>query len=291
MRERDEAEDSRAARAGLATAAVVADCHAHVFDRRLPFAAERTYTPEESQMGSAGRFLSVLDAHGVTHGLLVGAEPYGLDNRCLTDAIAASGGRLRGIALVAPDIDEAALDALARNGVVGVRYNLSSAGMRQFLHPATPRLFARLAERGMFLQIHTMADELAEAMPILRGERPRVIIDHFARPDVTRGLDQPGFAALLELGRSGTAVVKLSGPYRSSAMLPPYADVVPFISAAIEAFTLDNCVWGSDWPFVKVDERIDYGPEFACLARWLPGEADRRKVLSDNPARLFGFAG
>ena len=48
-------------------------------------------------------------------------------------------------------------------------------------------------------------------------------------------------------------------------------------------------MWGSDWPFVRTDERIDYGPELACLQRWLPDEADRRKVLWDTPARLFGF--
>jgi len=45
-----------------------------------------------------------LDAHGLTHGLLVAAQPYGRDNRCMLDSIAASAGRLKGIALVAPAI-------------------------------------------------------------------------------------------------------------------------------------------------------------------------------------------
>ncbi len=48
-------------------------------------------------------------------------------------------------------------------------------------------------------------------------------------------------------------------------------------------------MWGSDWPFVRMDERMDYGPPFTCLPRWLPDEGDRRKVLWDTPARLFGF--
>jgi len=83
--------------------------------------------------------------------------------------------------------------------------------------------------------------------------------------------------------------VKLSGPFRCSLEGYPYRDVDPFIAAAIEAFTLDNCVWGSDWPFVRMDERMDYGPVFSCLHRWLPDEKDRRKVLWNNPKRLFGF--
>ena len=107
---------------------------------------------------------------------------------------------------------------------------------------------------GWFLQIHCEGDELVQAMPVLRRTRVRAMIDHFGRPDIARGLAQPGFAALLELGRSGEHVVKLSGPFRCSRESWPHRDVDPFIAAAIEAFTLDRCVWGSDWPFVRVDE-------------------------------------
>ncbi len=69
----------------------------------------------------------------------------------------------------------------------------------------------------------------------------------------------------------------------------PYRDVDPFIAAAIDAYTLDRCVWGSDWPFVRTEERVDYGPPLACLRRWLPAEADRHTVLWRTPAWLFGF--
>ena len=267
-----------------------ADCHAHVFcDAGYAFAAEPEYTPDPSQRGTAASFLAVLDAHGLTHGLLVAAQPYGRDNRCMLDAIAASGGRLKGIALVHPMLAERDLVALADRGVVGVRMNLSTYGMREFIEPGATRLLARIKEMNWFLQIHCEKDELVEAAPLLRKTGVRVMVDHFGRPDVRRGLAQPGFATLLELGKSGNAVVKLSGPFRSSAEGVPYRDVDPFIAAAIAAFTLDHCVWGSDWPFVRVNERIDYGPGLACLTRWLPDPDDRHKVLWTNPARLFGF--
>lgn len=266
------------------------DCHAHLFGRDFPLSPQRPYDPEPGQMGTVARFLALLDAHGLSHGLAVAAEPYGTDNRCIRDGIARSHGRLKGIALVDPDIIDRDLLALKEGGIVGVRYNLTSFGMSQFLHPGSARLFARLAELGMFLQIHCERDELAGAAEILATAPMRLMIDHFGRPDVTRGLDQPGFKALLDIGRRGDCVVKLSGPFRSSRMTPPYRDVEPFVAAAVEAFTLANCVWGSDWPFVKVTERIDYGPELACVERWFPDPADRRALLADNPARLFGFS-
>ena len=81
-------------------------------------------------------------------------------------------------------------------------------------------------------------------------------------------------------------VIRLSD---SSLSGPWYLDVDPYIEAAIEAFTLDACVWGSDWPWVRMDERMDYGPVYACLNRWLPDPQDRVKVLWETPARLFGF--
>jgi len=266
------------------------DSHAHVIcGDSYPYASETLYQPRPSQAGTAAKFRAVLDAHGLTHGLLVGAGPYGPDNRCMLDAIAASGGRFKGIALVKAEAPDRELSALADQGVVGIRMNLMGHGMRPLTEPGAGRLLARVKEMKWLLQIHCQKDELAEAAPILRQAGVRVMIDHFGRPDIKRGVSQPGFRTLLEFGRSGNAVIKLSGPFRSSLEGYPYRDVDPFIAAAIEAFTLDNCVWGSDWPYVRMDERMDYGPPFTCLTRWLPDAKDRQKVLWDSPARLFGF--
>ena len=266
------------------------DSHAHVFfGDSYPYSSDTLYQPHPSQAGTAAKFRAVLDAHGLTHGLLVGAGPYGPDNRCMLDAIAASGGRFKGIALVKAEAPDRELSALADHGVVGIRMNLMGHGMRPLTEPGAGRLLARVKEMKWLLQIHCQKDELAEAAPILRQAGVRVMIDHFGRPDIKRGVSQPGFRTLLEFGKSGNAVIKLSGPFRSSLDGYPYRDVDPFIAAAIEAFTLDNCVWGSDWPYVRMDERMDYSPPFTCLTRWLPDAKDRQKVLWDSPARLFGF--
>ncbi len=114
-----------------------------------------------------------------------------------------------------------------------------------------------------------------------------IVIDHAGRPDLAHGLDQPGFAALLALGREGRAVIKLSAVFRYSQMGWPYKDVDPFIEALIDAFTVERCIWGSDWPFLRAKTRIDYGPLLTCLRRWFPDARDQQRVLWDNPARLF----
>ena len=139
------------------------------------------------------------------------------------------------------------------------------------------------------VSIYFHDDEVLKLMPILQSAGIRVVVDHCGCPDVMRGVDQPGFQAVLALGRSGQAAVKLSGAFRYSRLAWPYQDCEPFVQALIQAYTLENCVWGSDWPFVRLAQRIDYGPTRQLLERWIPDAAGLQKLLWDSPARWFGF--
>ena len=69
----------------------------------------------------------------------------------------------------------------------------------------------------------------------------------------------------------------------------PWEDSWPFVRALLEAFTPDRCLWGSDRPFLRTPERIDYGLVLSHLERLIPDPGARRKVLWDMPMRLLGF--
>ncbi len=62
-----------------------------------------------------------------------------------------------------------------------------------------------------------------------------------------------------------------------------------YVYALADAFTLDACVWGSDWPFLRAAERIDYGPLLTLFEDLFPHPSDRRKLLWDTPRRLLGL--
>ena len=266
------------------------DAHAHVFGGpEFPFSPHTLYHPHPSQMGTPEKFLAVLAAHGRTHGLLVGAGPYEYDNRVMLKAIAESNGHFKGVGIVRATASEAELAKLKEQGVVGIRMNLMGHGMRPLLEEGADRLLQHLKALDMYLQLHFQKDELIDAAPILVKSGVKVMIDHFGRPDIKAGVKSKGYQTVLEFGRNGQGVVKISGPFRSSVQGYPYTDTDPFVAAAIEAYTLDRCVWGSDWPFVRMDERMDYGPPATCLPRWLPDVKDQQKILWDTPARLFGF--
>ena len=265
------------------------DCHNHVLDPvRFPYAADVAYRPAGQEIGSAQYLLQVLDAYGVRYALVVGPNSgYGTDNRCLLDAIARSGGRFKGIAVLPNDVEVSALEQLKAAGIVGVAFNVALYGVAHYAD--TERLLAKLAALGLFIQIQVEHDQLIPLVPMLEGSGARILVDHCGRPTPEAGLDQPGFEALLRLARTGRAFVKLSGYEKFSREPYPYTDVHRYVRALIEAFTPDACVWASDWPFLKASKRVDYGLLLKLVQYLLPREHERHKVLWETPQKLFGF--
>jgi len=126
-----------------------------------------------------------------------------------------------------------------------------------------------------------------------------VVFDHFGQPKAPLGVEQPGFANLIDLVKSGQAYVKISGAYRVSNKAPDYADATPLAKALVAA-NPDRIVWGTDWPHpngasarsiaeIAMPFPIDDGLLLNELGKWVPESATRRKILVDNPARLYGF--
>ena len=275
---------------GMQTLAI--DTHAHVFDlTKYPFHQSSGFAILPNETGTAEQYAAVLDAHRIRHAVLVNPlGGYGIDNRYMLDVISASNGRYKGIALVAHDITEAHLDTLMRKGIVGLRFNLSYPASPAVTGAGGARLLSLAQERGLIVQLHYhRGSDLLYVMNIVRGCRAPIVIDHCGRPELDDGPGQAGFQALLELGRSHNAVIKLSAIFRASQQPWPYCDMSPYIERLIEAFSFDRCIWGSDWPFLRAQRRVDYGPELNGLSHWIRNRDDLQKVLWDTPARVFGF--
>ena len=268
----------------------VIDCHVHVFDpARFPYADDAFYRPAGGEIATAAQLGHVLDAHDIAQALIVAPNSgYGLDNRCLLDAVAGSNGRFKGVALVRNDASRGELQDLQAQGIVGIACNVAHLGV-DFYRDLGP-LLERLRDLGMWAQMQVQHDELVALRPMLEGSGAKLLFDHCGRPDPARGIDQPGFAALLELAGNGRTAVKLSSLAKLSARPFPHEDAWPFVRALVDAFTPAALVWASDWPFLRAPARIDYGPLRALAERLLPDEAARRAVFSETPRRLFGFA-
>ena len=266
------------------------DCHAHVLDpTRFPYQANTHYGPAGQELGTPTQFGQLMDAYGTRYALLVGPNSgYGLDNSCMLDTIARGQGRYKGVAVVGNDASLDELEALKRAGVLGVAWNVTYYGI-DYYDDAEP-LLEKLVALDMFVDIQVEHDQLVPMMPMLADSGVRILVDHCGRPTVDAGLDHPGFRALLQLGATRRAFVKLSGFAKFSREPAPHRDTWPFVRALVDAFSLEHCMWASDWPHLRAPSRVDYGVLLALALMLFPDASDRRKVLWDTPRKLFGFA-
>jgi predicted TIM-barrel fold metal-dependent hydrolase len=263
-----------------------ADCHCHVFGPRdrYPWTANRLYTPPPVTLE---HYLGMLRTTGFERGVMVQTGLYGNDNSFILDAIRAHPAQLRAIALIGEDITDRALRDLADGGVRGFRVNRTAKTGLSF--DVARRLAGRVKELGWHVQFLLDIEDHPDLDTLLGSFPTEVVIDHMGRPDPRRGVAAPGFQALVRLLKSGRGWAKLSAPYRTSLQEPPYHDITPFARALVAAAP-DRLVWGSDWPHVLLETTMPRDEDLVDqLAAWAPDEATRRRILVDNPERLYGF--
>jgi predicted TIM-barrel fold metal-dependent hydrolase len=232
-------------------------------------------------------YLAMLRTTGFERGVMVQTGLYGTDNRFLVDSIKAHPGRLRGIALIDETMSDRALRDLAEAGVRGFRVNRTAKTGLGF--DVARRLAERTKELGWHVQFLLDVEDHPDLDGFLGGFPTEVVIDHMGRPDPGKGVAAPGFQALVRLLKSGRGWAKLSAPYRTSRAEPPYPDMTVFAHALIAAAP-DRLVWGSDWPHVLLETTMpNDGDLVDQLAVWVPDAATRRRILVDNPERLYSF--
>jgi 2-pyrone-4,6-dicarboxylate lactonase len=259
------------------------DTHAHVIGLppRYPLVPARSYTPPAA---AAAAYLAMLDATGMAYGVLVQVSVHGADNTLLAETLRAHPARLRGVAVIPPDLPERDCVALKEAGVVGLRLNVLYGGGIGF--EGLERYGALCRDMGWHLQFLLDARTLPGLAARLAALPVPFVVDHMGHSPAAGGVREPGFATLLSLVRDG-AWGKLSGAYRLADA--PWSSTVP-LAQALHAAAPGRCLWGSDWPHVAHwAPMINVGDLLDLFGQWLPDAAARRAVLVDNPAALYGF--
>ncbi len=265
------------------------DSHVHILDpKQFPYAPDVWYEPIGAEQGTAGDLTSVMDFHGITHALLVQPNSgYGYDNRAMLSAIANGKGRFKGMAVVKNNASIGKLQDLQAQGIVGIAMNAALLGV-DFYADIEP-LLESLRELDMWAQMQVQHDQFVTLKPMLEASGAKLMFDHCGRPNPITGVAQEGFQALLKLAETGRAAVKLSGFNKCSNQQYPWTDAKPFVDALLGAYTPQNLIWASDWPFLKAPARIDYGPLLTLFEQLVPDDAARHAIQWETPKRLFGF--
>jgi 2-pyrone-4,6-dicarboxylate lactonase len=269
--------------------ALICDSHFHVFGapERYPYAGDLRYKPPHAPLQD---YLSHAERLGIGRFVFVQPSAYGRDNACMLDAMREVGPeRCRGIVDIDENATDAALERLNAAGVRGVRVNVNpikplEAGFSKNLFPRIARLDARCSELSWMLDFLVPGWLTRELLPTMRRLKSRFSIAHMGMFLASEGVPQDFVRFFKE---SEKCWVKLTGVYRMSSA-PGFADAAPVAQALIAAAPA-RVIWGSDYPHLSFADKVHTDDLFALLTTWAPDEAVRRMVLSDNPARCFGF--
>jgi predicted TIM-barrel fold metal-dependent hydrolase len=277
------------------------DCHTHVFGSqdKYPLSPRRLYRPG---LATLDHLLDLQRALHLQRVVIVQPSCYGTDNSCTLDAVRELGGRGRAVAVIDRNTSDKELRDMHAGGVRGVRVNLQTEGLHdpaeagRMLHDAA----AGVAPLGWHVQTYTNLAVIAALHNAIMSLPTHLVIDHFGLVKAAEGPQQPGFERLLDLLRSGKVYIKVSAAHRMSNA-PDYADAAAIARALIDA-NPDRVVWGSDWPHPGVKHGAERNPDVIepfraeddgralnRLAGWTKTATELRKILVDNPARLYGF--
>ena len=265
------------------------DSHMHVFDRtdRYPGVTDAKYTKPE---GDLAQYEQVAARLHLQRMVLVQASYYGTDNRCILDAMATVGPRARAVVFLPEDATPALLDDFHARGVRGVRLDLFKADKDGLdLADVLDRIDAAAAlarPLGWHVEFYAPGLWTHRLIPRLSELDVDFCLNHMGYMNAADGLTDAHCRAVVALARSEHCWVKLTGPYRVAGDADQGRP--DWMAPALLQAAPERMVWGTDWPHIPQGGR-DTGSLLARLAQWCPDEAVRRRVLVDNPARLYGF--
>ena len=263
------------------------DAHCHVFGphNSFPYSDKASYWPPDAGKDALKR---VHDKLGIERAVLVQASCHGIDNRGMIDAIKSSNGAYRGVCIANDSFSENDFQDLHDGGVRGVRFNfvkhLGGAPDLEMMKT----VLKRVKPLGWHLVVHVNAEDLIAYEAFFNGIDMDIVVDHMARVPTSAGIGQQAYQILLDVMQRENWWVKVCGAERI-AVAPPFYDAVPYAQGLIEVAP-DRVLWGTDYPHPNIKKHM---PNDADLLDLVPliarDEAMQRKILVENPARLYGF--
>lgn len=266
------------------------DTHLHIYGPfdRFPLAGDSVYKIQRS--GTLEDYSALMGQLGLGRAVVVNGGGNGYNNAVTLDAISRMNGRLKGLALIRPDVTDQELRALHEGGMTGFRTRASGKGAPSLAEAA--QIAPRVRDFGWHVEFHVRsAEDAVEALPHLKAMGLPYVLDHVAYLGPERPLADPLAQTILRTLRDDERCwVNLYSFYqRSHSGGPSYADMIPVARALVEAAP-DRLVWGTNWPHVVIEvpepDNVDL-IDFVFDA--LPEEKLRNAVLADNPARLYGW--
>ena len=261
------------------------DTHMHFYDEKIP-GAPGTFLPGTF---TVEQYRALQKRLGLERVIVVQANAYADDNTVMLNAMKELGKGAKGVAVVKPGVKDAELERLTKAGICAVRIMTLHGGMLGF--DVMDEVMARVHPHGWHPNIQLDGRELPKYEAQIKRLPGKFVIDHTGKFLEPVAPDHPAFRSLLRLVDTGRCWVKLSAPYETSKTGAPKYEDVGKLAKALVKHAPERMMWASNWPHPSARKPAppDDVALLDLLADWAPDPKVQKKILTDNPAELYGF--
>jgi 2-methylaconitate cis-trans-isomerase PrpF/predicted TIM-barrel fold metal-dependent hydrolase len=264
------------------------DAHCHIFGPHalFPYSDKATYWPPDAPEADLRKMHDTL---GIQRAVLVQASCHGTDNTAMVDAIKKSNGRYKGVCIADDTFTDADFKYLDDNGVKGVRFNfVAHLGGAPDLE-VMEKVINKVIPLGWHLVIHVNAEDIIKYADFFAKFDLPIVVDHMGRVPTSKGVAQEAYQILLDFMKKDNWWVKICGSERISAAGAPFYDAIPYAQGLV-AVAPERILWGTDYPHPNIKEHMPNDADLLDLIPLITSDPLlQKKILVDNPARLYGF--
>ena len=252
------------------------DTHFHIFDKNQIKGANSRYWVDYSV--SIEDWSKLAKNQGIGGGVIVQPSFLGIDNTLLLNTIKQDPKSFRGVGVIDPNASQNELLELNKQGVRGIRLNLSDQKDPLVDLQKNQGLISHLQKLGMHLQIHHdegLLNTILKAIP----QGVTLVIDHFGKPKTNDEFEKANDG--IKKHRNNLWI-KLSAQYRT-----PNINHQAVFEYWLRTLGASRLLWGSDWPHTRFEASENYESQMNRFLSLTNSSELRHQILSSNPKALY----
>jgi len=283
----------------------IIDSHQHLW-----MMSERAYDWIEPSYGplyddfSPERLQPEIEASGVTGSVLVQAADTYEDTFYMLD-VAHNSDFVQGVVGFVP-LDRPSEAAMALKvfmkdpyfkGVRNLTHNYADAKYESddkwILRSEVLTTIAKIEELGLPLDYVAINEAHLANVAVLAKRFPhlKIVIDHFAKPNIAGKVMEPWASQMAELGEYSNVYGKLSGLNTASSADWKVADWKPYVDHMVKAFGSHRILMGGDWPvIVLMNNYVEvWHAQLEVIKDY--NEEDQSWIKSKTAKEVYGLKG
>ncbi len=196
------------------------------------------------------------------------------------------------IDLTRPDLEDELGNLKGQSKLVGFRHILQSEPASFFQNEAFINGLKCLGRQGYTYDILVYADQLEDTIHLVdQLPAQALVIDHLAKPNIAKGEIGPWREQINRLASFPHISCKVSGLVTEANWSSwKIEDLIPYLDTVFEAFGIDRCMYGSDWP-VCLCAADSYLQVLEITRQYLSSssDSDRIKFFNLNAYNFYGL--